>query len=168
MKAHPQPGGFALLDPLVGILLFAAVMVGAINFWRLAQVPIISTRSATADVEVRSGCAAVIGGITEDIDNYLTNGVTGLRRMPILGYLFSNRQKNKDRTNLIIIVWPRIVQGTFERTDRLGQDEVYSVDNLADLPGEPPPIPSQREGKQAPGKRSVYFQQGQKSSKAPR
>ena len=30
-------GGFALLDPLVGILVFAGVMVGAINLWRLAE-----------------------------------------------------------------------------------------------------------------------------------
>ena len=32
-----QVGGFALLDPLIGILVFATVMVGAINFWRLAE-----------------------------------------------------------------------------------------------------------------------------------
>jgi hypothetical protein len=122
-------------------------------------VPVISTRSATADVEVRSGEAAVIGGITEDTDNYLTNGIPGLRKIPILGYLFQTRQKNKDRTNLIIIVWPRIVQGTFKRTDRLGKDEVDSVDDLGELPGEPPPIPSGRAAKEAVGKRTVYLQQ---------
>jgi type II secretory pathway component GspD/PulD (secretin) len=130
------------------------------------QVPIISTRSATADVEVKSGQAAVIGGITEDTDNFLTNGVTGFHRIPIIGYLFGNRQKNKDRTNLIIIVWPRIVQGTFTRTDRLGQDEADSVDNLADLPGEPPPIPSGREAKQPVGKRTVYLQQAKQKKAA--
>jgi Bacterial type II and III secretion system protein len=122
-------------------------------------VPVISTRSATADVEVRSGEAAVIGGITEDTDNYLTNGIPGLRKIPILGYLFQTRQRNKDRTNLIIIVWPRIVQGTFKRTDRLGKDEADSVDDLEDLPGEPPQFPSGREGKEPVGKRTVYLQQ---------
>ena len=121
-------------------------------------VPIISTRSATADVEVRSGEAAVIGGITEDTDNYLMNGIPFLNRIPVVGYLFKTRQWNKDRTNLIIIVWPRIVQGTFKRTDRLGQDEANSVDNLRDLPGEPPPIQAEREGKQTMGK-TVYLQQ---------
>jgi hypothetical protein len=30
-------GGFSLLDPLVGILVFASVIVGAINLWRLAE-----------------------------------------------------------------------------------------------------------------------------------
>lgn len=32
-----QVGGFALLDPLIAILVFATVMVGAINFWRLVE-----------------------------------------------------------------------------------------------------------------------------------
>jgi hypothetical protein len=29
--------GFALIDPLVGVLAFAAIIVGALNFWRLAE-----------------------------------------------------------------------------------------------------------------------------------
>ena len=123
-------------------------------------VPVISSRSVTADVEVKSGEAAVIGGITQDADNYLANAVPGLHKVPLLGYLFQTRQKNRDRTNLIIIVWPRIIKGTFKRNDRVGPDEVGSVQNLADLPGEPPPIPSAPEGKQPTGKRAVYFQQG--------
>jgi len=32
-----QLGGFSLLDPLVGIVVFTSVMVGAINLWRLAE-----------------------------------------------------------------------------------------------------------------------------------
>ena len=32
-----QLGGFSLLDPLVGILVFAGVILGAINLWRLAE-----------------------------------------------------------------------------------------------------------------------------------
>jgi len=124
-------------------------------------VPIISTRSATADVEVRSGDAAVIGGITQDTDNYITNGVPGLRKIPLLGYLFSTRQKNRDRTNLIIIVWPRVVKGTFKRNDRVGPDEADMVQKLNDLPGEPPPIPYGAEGKQVGGKRSLYYEQSE-------
>jgi len=130
-------------------------------------VPIISTRSATADVQIRSGDAAVIGGITEDTDNYITNGVPGFRKIPLIGYLFNTRQKNRDRTNLVIIVWPRIVKGTFRRNDRVGPDEAGMVQNLSDLPGEPPPIPYGGEGKQAKGKHSVYFQQAQKGLRNP-
>jgi type II secretory pathway component GspD/PulD (secretin) len=137
------------------------------------EVPIIETRSATADVEVRSGDAAVIGGITTDVNNIITNGIPGFRKIPLIGYLFQTRQKNRDRTNLIIIVWPRIVKGTFKRNDRVGTDEADTVEQLRDLPGEPPPIPcdtegkvpaARTEGKQPTGKASVYYQQAEKSS----
>jgi hypothetical protein len=82
-------------------------------------VPIISTRSATGDVQVRSGDAAVIGGITEDTDSFTTNAVPYLSRIPVVGHLFTTRQTNRDRTNLVIIVWPKIIKGTFKRDDRV-------------------------------------------------
>jgi type II secretory pathway component GspD/PulD (secretin) len=122
-------------------------------------VPIISTRTATADVQVRSGDAAVIGGITQDTDNYNENGIPGLRKLPIVGYLFSARQKTRERTNLVIIVWPRIINGTFVRNDRVGPDETDMLGKMADLPGEPPPVPYGRDGKELPAKAPVYYNQ---------
>jgi len=119
-------------------------------------VPIISTRTATADVQVRSGDAAVIGGITEDVDNFTENGIPGVRNLPIVGYLFSTRQKLRDRTNLVIIVWPRIIKGTAERMDRVGSDESEMIDNFSDLPGEPPPLRSSRDVKDTASKAPVY------------
>ncbi|HTC13260.1 MAG TPA: hypothetical protein VK692_03520 [Chthoniobacterales bacterium] len=120
-------------------------------------VPIISTRTATADVQVKSGDAAVIGGITSDIDDYTESGIPGIRKWPIVGYLFNSRQKLRDRTNLVIIVWPRIIKGAAARTDRVGPEETEMLDNLADLPGEPPPLPYGREGKATSAKAPVYY-----------
>jgi type II secretory pathway component GspD/PulD (secretin) len=151
-----------VIDLKINPALSSQVGTSAAQPGTTTQVPIISNRSATADVEVRSGQAAVIGGITEDTDNILTNGVPFLQRIPVIGYFFSTRQRNKDRTNLIIIVWPKIIRGTFAGHDRVGVDEVSSLNNLSDLPGEPPPIPSETDGKQATGKR-VYLQQARKA-----
>jgi type II secretory pathway component GspD/PulD (secretin) len=122
-------------------------------------VPIIATRTATADVQVRSGDAAVIGGITEDTNNYTESGIPGIQKLPIIGYLFYTRQKMRERTNLVIIVWPRIINGTFVRKDRVGPDETEMLSNMADLPGEPPPLPYGREGKEIPAKAPVYYNQ---------
>src|ERR1700730_3283945 len=120
-------------------------------------VPIISTRSATADVQIRSGDAAVIGGITEDVDNFTENGIPGIRKIPIVGYLFNTRQKMRDRTNLVIIVWPRIIKGTAVRTDPAGSDEAETLGPMSDLPGEPPPLRYGRDGKETPSKAPVYY-----------
>lgn len=105
------------------------------------QVPIVSTRSTTADVTVRSGQAAVIGGILQDSVTFTANAVPGLSKIPILGYAFKTRSYSKQRTNLIVIVSPTIIPADNQRFDRLGESERRSLQDQSDLPGEPPPVP---------------------------
>jgi general secretion pathway protein D len=111
-------------------------------------VPIISTRSTTANVTVRSGQAAVIGGLLQDSVTSTQNAIPGIGRIPVIGYLFKSKINSAIRTNLIVIVSPTIVAAASQRTDRLGEEEQSSLENSSDLPGEPPPIPSGRSGKQ--------------------
>lgn len=111
-------------------------------------VPIISTRSTTANVTVRSGQAAVIGGILQDGQTFTQNGIPFIGRIPVLGYLFKSRLTSTARTNLIVIVSPTIVPAASQRTDRLGEHEESTLEISSDLPGEPPPIPSGRSGKE--------------------
>jgi hypothetical protein len=110
-------------------------------------IPIISTRSTTANVTVRSGQAAVIGGILQDNSTYNDNGIPGISRIPVLGYLFKSKIGNASRTNLIVIVSPTIIPARNQRQDRLGDDERDTLERSSDLPGEPPPFPYGRSGK---------------------
>jgi type II secretory pathway component GspD/PulD (secretin) len=105
------------------------------------QIPIVSTRSTTADVTVRSGQAAVIGGILQDSVTFTANAVPGLSKIPFLGYAFKTRSYSKQRTNLVVIVSPTIIPADNQRFDRLGESERRSLQDSSDLPGEPPPVP---------------------------
>ncbi|MFY9986983.1 MAG: hypothetical protein WAM44_04475 [Chthoniobacterales bacterium] len=105
------------------------------------QIPIVSTRSTTADVTVRSGEAAVIGGILQDSVTFTANAVPGLSKIPLLGYVFRTRSYSKQRTNLIVIVCPTIIPADDHRFDRLGESERRSLQDQSNLPGEPPPVP---------------------------
>jgi type II secretory pathway component GspD/PulD (secretin) len=78
----------------------------------------------------------------------MTNGIPGLHKIPILGYLFKSRQDNNTRTNLIVIVSPTIISADNRRHDRLGESERDSLLNSSDLPGEPPPLPLGESAKQ--------------------
>jgi hypothetical protein len=111
------------------------------------QVPIISTRSTTANVTVKSGQAAVVGGILRDDSIFNSNGVPGLSRIPLVGQLFRSRQNNNTRTNLIVIVSPTIIPAANQHRDRAGESERASLENSSDLPGEPPPLPLSEGGK---------------------
>jgi general secretion pathway protein D len=98
-------------------------------------------------VTVRSGEAAVIGGLLQDTVTSTQNGIPAISRIPVLGYLFKSKINSSVRTNLIVIVSPTIVAPASRRTDRLGEEEESSLENSSDLPGEPPPVPSERPGK---------------------
>ena len=102
------------------------------------QIPIISTRSTTANITIKSGQAAVIGGILQDSATFNQNGVPGLSKIPVLGYAFRTKSHLNQRTNLIVIVSPTIIPPANQRRDRLGRSEKRILDDSSDLPGEPP------------------------------
>jgi hypothetical protein len=110
-------------------------------------IPIISTRSTTANVTVRSGQAAVIGGILQDSSTFNRNGIPAISKIPVLGYLFKSKIGSATRTNLIVIVSPTIIAARNQRQDRLGESERDTLERSSDLPGEPPPFPYGRSGK---------------------
>jgi type IV pilus assembly protein PilQ len=121
-------------------------------------VPIISTRSTTANVTVRSGQAAVIGGILQDGSTFNQNGIPVISKIPVLGYLFKSKLHSNQRTNLIVIVSPTIIPADNRRRDRLGESERDILEGSSDLPGEPPPVSWNGGGKKTVGgKQSVYI-----------
>jgi len=121
-------------------------------------VPIISTRSTTANVTVRSGQAAVIGGILQDGSTFNQIGIPVISKIPVLRYLFKSKLHNDQRTNLIVIVSPTIIPADNRRRDRLGESERDILEGSSDLPGEPPPVSWNGGGKKTVGgKQSVYM-----------
>jgi len=74
--------------------------------------PAIVKKSATTDVLVRTGETTVIGGIYTKKLQVIDKGVPGLSKIPILGWLFKNRNKSTEKSELLIFVTPRIVTRT--------------------------------------------------------
>jgi len=85
-------------EPLQGINLAAA-----------SNVP-ISTRDAKTRVMVRDGGTTVIGGIYQYNENDQKNGVPGLNKIPILGFLFKNTEVSNKHDELLIFITPRIIK----------------------------------------------------------
>jgi type II secretory pathway component GspD/PulD (secretin) len=63
--------------------------------------------------------------------------------------MFKSKTSSKQRTNLIVIVSPTIIQSDDHRFDRLGENERQTLQDSSDLPGEPPPVPLNGMDKQA-------------------
>lgn len=71
--------------------------------------PSFRTRNITSTVAVRSNQAVVLGGLIEDRRENSKAGLPGLHAVPILGALFGQRRKSAERTELVVILTPRII-----------------------------------------------------------
>ncbi len=73
-------------------------------------IPALSTRRAETEVELSDGQSFAIAGL---IDNRLTqvySKVPGIGDVPILGKLFKSRSLNKNKTELMVLVTPTLVE----------------------------------------------------------
>jgi type IV pilus assembly protein PilQ len=65
---------------------------------------------------VKSGETIVIGGIYTEDNQESEAGIPGLRDIPVLGWFFKARTKSTGKTELLIFVTPRVIEGA--RPDR--------------------------------------------------
>lgn len=82
--------------------------VGVIYF----GVPSIDTKKVNTEVLVDNGGTVVIGGIYSQADSDDTTGVTGLKDIPVLGWLFKNSILTKEKKELLVFITPKILKET--------------------------------------------------------
>jgi general secretion pathway protein D len=70
--------------------------------------PSAQTAELTTNVMVPNGTTLVIGGLMEDEDDYTTQGLPGLSRLPVLGALFGYKDKLNQRRELVVLLTPHI------------------------------------------------------------
>lgn len=67
------------------------------------------TRQIQSRVAVRSGDPIVLGGVMTDNETGGNSGVPGLRNIPLLGALFSTTNNTHARTELLVMLTPRVL-----------------------------------------------------------
>ncbi len=71
--------------------------------------PTIRQRSVRTSVVVGNGATMVLGGIIQERDETTTTKVPGLGDVPVLGAAFRTRDSGIERTELLILIRPRVV-----------------------------------------------------------
>ena len=72
--------------------------------------PSILTREINSSVAVQSGETIVLGGLIKDNNTDDNNGLPLLHDIPILGTLFGSKTRTKDKTELVVLITPRVVK----------------------------------------------------------
>jgi type IV pilus assembly protein PilQ len=73
-------------------------------------VPTILTREASTEMLVKDGDTVVIGGLYQRTVQSSNDGVPGLSKVPILGWLFQKTQQLDNNDELLIFITPRIIK----------------------------------------------------------
>ncbi|HEX8595805.1 MAG TPA: type II secretion system secretin GspD [Pseudomonas sp.] len=71
--------------------------------------PRISTRSVSTQVAVQSGQTVLLGGLIKQDNTDSGTAVPYLGKIPGLKWLFGSTTKTKDRTELIVLITPRVI-----------------------------------------------------------
>jgi len=67
-------------------------------------------RQIETRVAVRSGEPIVLGGVMSENESAGNSGIPGLRNIPLLGALFSSTDNTSNRTELLVMLTPRILE----------------------------------------------------------
>lgn len=71
--------------------------------------PVINKREATTQVFIRDGQTTVIGGLADNVQSNSDSGIPILGRIPGLGWLFGNKQRNRSTSELFLFLTPHVI-----------------------------------------------------------
>ena len=69
----------------------------------------IQQREVATQVAVQSGQTVLLGGLIKQQEGISDTGIPGLNRLPVVGRLFGSTARNRDRTELIVLITPRVI-----------------------------------------------------------
>jgi len=104
----------------------------------------LGTRTAATNLRLRDGETQVLAGLISTDDRRAADRVPGLGELPIAGRLFSHTLDNNNRTEIILLITPRLAR-TLARPDAASVEFAAGTEAATGTPrlgAAPPIIPS--------------------------
>jgi general secretion pathway protein D len=100
-----NPDGLVVMDIHTKIDSFD----GNVTIQNVGDVPVTSSKEASAKVSVRDHDTIILGGLIETDKNKSASGVPLLMDIPLLGYLFRASHNDETRSELIVLIRPTVL-----------------------------------------------------------
>lgn len=89
--------------------------------------PVFFERSVTTEVAARSGQSILLAGLISESDNRSTSKVPGLGDVPGLGWAFRSESRQKEKTELVVLITPRVIDDPGEWAQiRVGMQQAFT------------------------------------------
>jgi pilus assembly protein CpaC len=89
------------------------------------RIPALQTRRAETEVELRDGQSFAVAGLIDNTAQTDRAAIPLLSQIPIIGNLFKSKAERQERTELLVLITPRLVRA-------LNPDEVPPLPTLPD------------------------------------
>ena len=70
----------------------------------------VGTRNANTTLRLRDGETQVLAGLISDEDRRSANRVPGVSQLPLIGRLFSNNSDTVNKTEIVLLITPRVIR----------------------------------------------------------
>jgi len=70
----------------------------------------LGTRNAATTLRLKNGETQMLAGLISNEERTSADNVPGLASLPILGKIFSNKRQTNDRTEIVLLITPKIVR----------------------------------------------------------
>ncbi|GAC1630285.1 MAG: tetratricopeptide repeat protein [Candidatus Acidiferrum sp.] len=114
------------------------------------QQPVFGQNKIDHDIRLREGETSILGGLFQQIDSSTLNGIPGLSQIPFMQYLVSDKKKDHQESDVLIVLTPHIVRlpdwtKANLRSIYAGQEQNVQVKKESEMrtPAVPAPAPSQ-------------------------
>jgi general secretion pathway protein D len=104
-------GGYVTLDVNQSVSNVVPTTTSSINS------PTIQQRRLTSTISVKSGESILLGGLIQQTDNRENSGIPVLNEIPGIGSLFGSNRNGAARTELILLMTPRVISSDAEARD---------------------------------------------------
>ncbi|MCU7947738.1 MAG: type II secretion system secretin GspD [Candidatus Thiodiazotropha sp. (ex Cardiolucina cf. quadrata)] len=105
-----NPGGLVTMEVTQEVSDVSTVAASSVDS------PTISTRKINSTVAVQNGEALILGGLITDRDDNGSTGLPYLNKLPVIGWLFGQESKFSKRTELVVVLVPRVVSNSSENS----------------------------------------------------
>ena len=90
---------------------------------------VVNKTEASTNLVVQDNHTIIIGGLIREDNSDARNGIPVLSKIPILGFLFGDTNESNRRTELIILLTPRVIKSLKSAQD-VTKEYIDSITNL--------------------------------------
>ena len=83
--------------------------------------PTIQQRQVTSTASLQSGTTALLAGLIREVATDIKSGIPLLHKLPVLGHFFGTTGEQKQRTELVVLISPKVIKSRDE-SEKITED----------------------------------------------